>query len=102
MSKKTFYITRDSLKALSVFIVIPDERWVNIHEITTYFPNINTHPVVSGLYGIEEFLPFLKIPIGKCWKVEVESTDEKCVINILDKDVYVKTVLRTNRIYDRS
>ena len=102
MIKRTLWIARDSIKALSVFDVKPTERWVNIYDASITFPNISYCPIVSGLYGLHKFLAFLNVPIGICWQVETEEIDDKLVITIIDRNVNIKTVPKAYRHEDRS
>ena len=102
MSKRILYIARNTIKTYSIFNVKPTERWVRVADAFTFFPNISYYPIIEGLHGLYHFLPLFDVPIGRCWQVEVDETDEKCVITILDRDVFIKTVLRKDKAYDRS
>jgi hypothetical protein len=64
------------------------------------FPNINSCPIAT-IHGLDKFLPFLDIPVGKCYEIEVREHENGCSIDILDKNVSCKTVTDTYRYKDR-
>jgi len=50
---------------------------------------------VCKIYGMHLVIPMLDVPVGKCWKVRVtQDSEDKTVIDVLDKDVSVEKEFR--------